>query len=74
MRAWSAQDIAASAGATLVVPAEDLRHSPRDLLDWLAREHITLCFAPTPLSLQKSRQYFAAVPWRSSMTTGAFVR
>lgn len=39
-----------TAGATLVVPAEDLRHSPRDLLDWLAREHITLCFAPTPLA------------------------
>jgi amino acid adenylation domain-containing protein len=39
-----------AAGATLVVPPEDLRQSPRDLLGWLARERITLCFAPTPLA------------------------
>ena len=31
-------------------------------------------FRATPLRLQKSRQCFAAVPWRSWMTTGAFVR
>jgi amino acid adenylation domain-containing protein len=39
-----------AAGATLVVPPEDRRYSPPDLLDWLAREQITLCFAPTPLA------------------------
>jgi amino acid adenylation domain-containing protein len=39
-----------TAGATLVVPAEELRHSPRELLDWMARERITLCFVPTPLA------------------------
>jgi amino acid adenylation domain-containing protein len=39
-----------AAGATLVVPDEDLRHSPRDVLDWLVCERITLCFAPTPLA------------------------
>jgi amino acid adenylation domain-containing protein len=39
-----------AAGATLVVPTEDVRHSPGDLLSWLARERITLCFVPTPLA------------------------
>jgi amino acid adenylation domain-containing protein len=39
-----------AAGATLVVPDDVTRRSPRDMLGWLVRERITLAFLATPLA------------------------
>jgi amino acid adenylation domain-containing protein len=39
-----------AAGASLHVPDDATRLSPVWLLEWLARERITLCFLPTPLA------------------------
>ena len=39
-----------TAGASLHLPADELLLSPPDLVAWLAREEITLCFLPTPLA------------------------
>ncbi len=39
-----------AAGASLHLPADELRASPPRLLSWLAAEGITLCFLPTPLA------------------------
>ncbi|HXU32505.1 MAG TPA: amino acid adenylation domain-containing protein, partial [Thermoanaerobaculia bacterium] len=37
-------------GASLHVPADELRLSPAALLAWLARERLTIAFLPTPLA------------------------
>ncbi|AKT41191.1 non-ribosomal peptide synthetase [Chondromyces crocatus] len=37
-------------GASVHLPAEALRSSPRDLLQWMADQAITVCFLPTPLA------------------------
>lgn len=39
-----------TAGASLHVPAEDLRTDPARLRDWMVAERITLAFAPTALA------------------------
>jgi amino acid adenylation domain-containing protein len=39
-----------TAGASIHIPAEQIRTSPRQLLDWLAAEAITISFLPTPLA------------------------
>ena len=39
-----------AAGATLCMVGDDLRLSPRDLIGWLDRERIKVCFMPTPLA------------------------
>ncbi|TCP57967.1 amino acid adenylation domain-containing protein [Tumebacillus sp. BK434] len=39
-----------AAGATLVIPDEDTRLSPGQLLAFLAEQQVTLCFLPTPLA------------------------
>ncbi len=38
-----------SSGATLYVPEDGTRLSPPDLLNWIATNHITMCFMPTPM-------------------------
>jgi amino acid adenylation domain-containing protein len=37
-------------GGTLVVPPDDVRAVPRDLVGWLAAQRITRAFLPTPLA------------------------
>jgi acyl-coenzyme A synthetase/AMP-(fatty) acid ligase len=39
-----------TAGASIHIPAEQTRTSPRQLLDWLVAEAITISFLPTPLA------------------------
>jgi amino acid adenylation domain-containing protein len=39
-----------TAGASIHIPAEPIRSSPRQLLDWLGAEAITISFLPTPLA------------------------
>jgi len=39
-----------TAGASIHVPAEDVRAVPSRLLEWLAGERITMTFLPTPLA------------------------
>ncbi|WP_017328300.1 non-ribosomal peptide synthetase [Synechococcus sp. PCC 7336] len=39
-----------AAGASLHLPADDIRLSPLQLVKWLDRERITLAFLPTPLA------------------------
>jgi len=47
-----------AAGATLLVPAEELKTDPGALRDWLVREQVTVAFVPTPLA-----QAVLALPW-----------
>lgn len=47
-----------AAGATLLVPAEELKTDPGALRDWLVREQVTVAFVPTPLA-----QAALALPW-----------
>ena len=47
-----------AAGATLLVPAEELKTDPGALRDWLVREQVTVAFLPTPLA-----QAVLALPW-----------
>ncbi len=37
-------------GASIHIPDEETRLSPRDLIAWLGENQITLCFVPTPLA------------------------
>ena len=39
-----------AAGAAAIIPDEEIRLSPRRLLDWWAEQGITLAFLPTPLA------------------------
>ncbi|ARU60275.1 hypothetical protein CBW65_03750 [Tumebacillus avium] len=39
-----------AAGAAVVIPSEETRLSPTQLLAFLAEEEVTLCFLPTPLA------------------------
>jgi amino acid adenylation domain-containing protein len=39
-----------AAGVSLHIPDVPTRDDPRQLVDWIARERITLCFLPTPLA------------------------
>ncbi|MGZ3458788.1 MAG: amino acid adenylation domain-containing protein, partial [Archangium sp.] len=39
-----------SAGASLLLPSEDVRSTPSELVLWLASQQITLSFLPTPLA------------------------
>ena len=39
-----------AAGASVHIPAESIRTSPRQLLDWLVAESTTISFLPTPLA------------------------
>jgi len=47
-------------GASLGIPDEDIRLSPRRLLSWLAEERITHCFLPTPMAEAVLREPMAA--------------
>jgi amino acid adenylation domain-containing protein len=38
------------AGATLLIPSEELKTDPAALRDWLVAEEVTVCFLPTPLA------------------------
>jgi amino acid adenylation domain-containing protein len=60
-------------GASLHVPPEEIRVSPRALLDWMAAEEITLSFLPTPLAegvLEAIAHGGAARPRLRTMLTG----
>ncbi len=39
-----------AAGASIYIPTDEVRISPRLLWEWLAQTRITLCFLPTPLA------------------------
>ncbi|MBV9786945.1 MAG: amino acid adenylation domain-containing protein, partial [Chloroflexi bacterium] len=39
-----------ASGASLHLPAEDIRSAPGALVEWLIAQEITLCFMPTPLA------------------------
>lgn len=39
-----------SAGASIHIPDQATVNAPLNLLEWLAREQITICFLPTPLA------------------------
>ncbi len=39
-----------STGATLLVPDEEIRASPTELIQWLAAEQVTISYLPTPLT------------------------
>jgi amino acid adenylation domain-containing protein len=38
------------AGASVLIPAEEIRESPPLLVEWLGAEAVTICFMPTPLA------------------------
>jgi acyl-coenzyme A synthetase/AMP-(fatty) acid ligase len=47
-------------GGTLVVPPDDVRAAPRDLVAWLAEHRITRTFLPTPLAEAVLDEYWPA--------------
>ena len=60
-----------AAGASLHVPDEERRLSPRALLDWLDAEGVTISFLPTPLAeLVLQEEWPASVRLRALLTGG----
>jgi len=63
-----------TAGASVNIPCEETRSSPLELVDWLARENITLTFLPTPMAEavldQLKVRAFAGLHLRALLTGG----
>ncbi|HEX8191018.1 MAG TPA: non-ribosomal peptide synthase/polyketide synthase [Pyrinomonadaceae bacterium] len=60
-----------AAGASLHVPDEERRLSPRALLDWLDAEGVTVSFLPTPLAeLVLQEEWPASIRLRALLTGG----
>ena len=64
-----------ASGATLLLPAEELKRQPEALRDWLVGQRITLAFVPTPLA-----EHLVRLPWpketslRAMLTGGDTLR
>ncbi|HEX6901809.1 MAG TPA: non-ribosomal peptide synthase/polyketide synthase, partial [Thermoanaerobaculia bacterium] len=59
-----------ASGASLWVPAEDVRSDPARLVGWLAAEGITLAFLPTPLAEAALAEPWPASSLRAMLTGG----
>ncbi|HEX9117664.1 MAG TPA: amino acid adenylation domain-containing protein, partial [Anaerolineae bacterium] len=64
-----------AAGAALYIPDDDTRAFPGELLAWLARQRITLCFMPTPLAEAVLQEPFpTGLALRALLTGGERLR
>ncbi|HEX3529710.1 MAG TPA: amino acid adenylation domain-containing protein [Thermoanaerobaculia bacterium] len=64
-----------TAGASLHIPAEDVRKDPSRMARWLAEERITLSFLPTPLAEEfLAVELPAGMPLRALLTGGDRLR
>ncbi len=60
-----------AAGASLHIPPDELLLSPPDLVEYLIRERITICFLPTPLAeAALDETWPAEAPLRAVLTGG----
>jgi len=64
-----------SAGASVLLPPEEIRSAPEALRDWLVRERVTLAFAPTPLAERLVElSWPSGIPLRLLLTGGDALR
>jgi amino acid adenylation domain-containing protein len=58
------------AGAAVILPPDEIRAAPKALRDWLLREEVSVCFAPTPLAERLVELSWPAAPRLRLLLTG----